>query len=153
MWVLWGRGRHDDRRQSNLGLTMQGERYSLGCWLTRWKGWWHCTVILGTILRWALLGLLPIYPPTEVSYSLLNGSHGHNKLVDYNYLWIHISLIWSLVWLVWYPDQSAPNFYPRIRTQIEHINTPTIVKIRDKIRGKGNSARNVYQICWKVTRK
>ena len=153
MWVHWGWGRHDDRRRSNLGLTIYGERYSLGCWLIWWRGWWHYRVILGAILRLTLLALLLIYPPAEARYNFLNGSHCCNKLVDYNYLWIHISLIWSLVRLVWYPNQSTPNSDLRSRTQTKRINTPTIVEIRYKIRGKGNSAKNVYQICQKVTRK
>ena len=31
MWVIWGRGRHGDKRQGNLGLTMHSERYNLWC--------------------------------------------------------------------------------------------------------------------------
>ena len=153
MWVLQGWGGHGDMRRGNLGLTMQSERYGLWCWLTGWRGWWHCKVILGAILRRYLLGLLPIYPSTEASYSLLNRSHGLSKLIDGNYLWIHTSLIWSLVWLVWYPNQSTPNFDPRSRTQTERIDTPTTVEILNKIQGKGNFTKNVYQMCRKVTRK
>ena len=97
MWVLWSRDRQCDRRRGNLDLTMQSERYSLWCWLTGWRGWRYHRVILYAILRQGLLGLLPIYPLAEASYSILNKSHGQSKLIDGNHLWIHISLIWSLV--------------------------------------------------------
>ena len=46
----------------------------------------------------------------------LNQSHGRSKLVNSNYLWIHISLIWSRVWLVWYSDQPTPKSGPGSRT-------------------------------------
>ena len=48
---------------------------------------------MGVILRQNLLGLLPIYPLAEASYSLLNRSYGCNKLVNGKYLWVYISLI------------------------------------------------------------
>ena len=99
----------------NLNLTMQSERYGLWWWLIGWRGWWRCRVVLGAILRQDLLGLLPIYPPVEASYSLLNQSHGRNKLVNGNYLWVHISLIWSLVWLVWCFDQFAPTLIHEVK--------------------------------------
>ena len=43
--------------------------------------------------NWDLLGLLPIYPLAKASYSLLDQSHGCSKLVNGNYLRIHIPLI------------------------------------------------------------
>ena len=151
MWVLWGWDRQCDKRRGNLGLTMQSESYSSWCWLTGWRGWWYCRVILCAILRRDLSSLLPIYPLAKASYSLMNQSHDRNKLINDNHLWIHISLIWDLVWLVWYSDQSTLNPNLRSWTQTGRINTPTIVEILDKIWCKGNSIRNVYQICRKVT--
>ena len=150
MWVLWGWGRHCDKRRDSLDLTIQSERYNLWCWRNGGKGWWYCKVLLCTILRQDPLSMLPIYLPAEASYSFLNWSHGRNKLVNDNYLWVHISLIWSPVW---FSNQSTPNSDPRSRTQTECINTPTIMEILDKIQSKGNSIKNVYQLCQKVTRK
>ena len=93
MWVIWGRGRHGDKRRGNLDLTIQSERYNLWCWRNGGKGWWYCKVLLCTILRQDPLSMLPIYPPAEASYSFLNWSHGRGKLIDCNHLWIHIPLI------------------------------------------------------------
>ena len=72
---------------------MQSKRYSLWCWLTVRRWWWYCGIKLGILLNWDLLGLLPIYPLAKASYSLLDRSHGRSKLVNGNYLRIHIPLI------------------------------------------------------------
>ena len=139
MWVLWGRGRHYGRRRGNFSLTVQSKWYRLRGWLTRWRGWWYYRVVRGTIRNRDLLGLLPIYPLTNVSYSFLDWSHGRSKLVNDNYLWVHISLIWSLVWLVWYSCQSTSNSNLRRRTQIGYGNYPTNTETLDRLQYKGDS--------------
>ena len=163
MGILQGQKNHHGRWWGNLSLTLQSKWCRLWNCLTKHGRWWYLSVlwsrmtrreswrdsgiILHTLLNWNLLGLLPIHHPTKTSYGLLDWSHSSNELINYNLLRIHICLIW----LVWHSDQSTSNFNPRSWTHIECINIPTIVEILDKIQCNGNSIRNVYQLCWKVT--
>ena len=124
MCILWGWNDRYNRRWSNISLTMQNILWRVWNLLIEWRWWWYCRVILCAILRRDLLGLLPIYPLAEAGSSLLNRSHGHDKLVNNDYLWVHISLIYSLVWLIWCSSQLASNPIPWRRIQIGHENTP-----------------------------
>ena len=63
---------------------------------------------------------LRIYPLAEAGYSLLNWSHGRDKLIHSDYLGVYISPIYSLVWLIWYSGQLASNSSARRRIQIGH---------------------------------
>ena len=108
-----------------MGATTGSRVASVWLWcrvwnrLTEWRRWWLRRVILCAILR---RGLLPIYPLVEADYSLLNWSHDCDKLVNSDDLGVHISLIYSLVWLILYSCQPASNSSPRRRIQTRHQN-------------------------------